>query len=243
VTGPMREPCASARIGAPLGGRATSATGRRQIHSLVSVLRRGAWLLLVIVACGHGRAAPATGPVPVPVPRPASDESQPESTTPPGTASPEVAELLRAKQLMVPVEGIVPEAVHDTYTATRGDRLHAALDILAPRGTPVLSADSGRVWKIRSNTLGGLTVYALDVGERFVYYYAHLDHYADGLVEGMPLQPGDVIGYVGTTGNAPPNTPHLHFQVMRYGGDGRWWNLEPVNPFPFLVRQGRSRSP
>ena len=145
---------------------------------------------------------------------------------------------------MVPVEGIAPARIGDTYTAKRsGDRVHGAVDIMAPRGTRVLSADAGRIWKIRSNSLGGLTVYAIDFYETFVYYYAHLDRYAEGIFEGMPLQRGDLIGYVGTTGNAPPNTPHLHFQLMRCRGGGRWWDGEPINPYPFLVRPGRTRTP
>lgn len=158
-----------------------------------------------------------------------------------GRPSSALADLLLAKQLMVPVNGIAPEKVSDTFRARRGDRLHSALDIMAPRGTPVLSADAGRVFKIRSNNLGGLTVYAIDTDERFVYYYAHLDHYADGLKEGQSLQPGDVIGYVGTTGNAPPDAPHLHFQLLTYRGHGRWWDGDPLDPKPYLARPGRSR--
>jgi peptidoglycan LD-endopeptidase LytH len=219
---------------------APSAALRRLRHAP----RNRAWYtapwcaVLVAVACSRGTVQTA------PAPASAEPAAPVTETTPAGTASPEVGALLLAKSLMVPVSGVDPLEVRDTYSASRGERgLHAALDIMAPRGTPIVSADSGRVWKIRSNTLGGRTVYALDAGEHFVYYYAHLDRYADGLKEGMPLLPGDVIGYVGTTGNAPPDTPHLHFQVMRYRGDGRWWNLEPVDPFPFLLREGRVRAP
>ena len=114
---------------------------------------------------------------------------------------------------------------------------------MAPRGTQVVSADAGRVFKLRSNNLGGLTVYAIDDDERFVYYYAHLDRYADGVREGMSLQAGDVIGYVGTTGNAPPDTPHLHFQLLLYRGNGRWWDGDPLDPHPYLSRPGRPRLP
>jgi len=144
---------------------------------------------------------------------------------------------------MVPVAGIPPSKISDTFRARRGDRIHSALDIMAPRGTPVISADAGKVFKIRSNTLGGLTIYALDPGERFVYYYAHLDRYAEGLREGESLQPGDVIGYVGTTGNAPPNAPHLHFQLLTYRGQGRWWDGDPLDPRPYLARPGRPNDP
>lgn len=181
-----------------------------------------------------GPADPAPDPLELPLP------ANPATA---GAATADLATLLRAKQLMVPVAGIVPEKVPDTFTARRGQRIHSALDIMAARGTPVLSADAGKVFKVRSNNLGGLTVYTLDPTERFVYYYAHLDRYAEGLAEGQALQPGDVIGYVGTTGNAPPNAPHLHFQVLVYRGNGRWWDGDPLNPRPYLARAGRIRTP
>ena len=141
---------------------------------------------------------------------------------------------------MVPVDGVSPGRVPDTYSVSRGERgIHAALDILAPRGTRVLAADAGRVWKLASNSLGGTTIYTIDDDERFVYYYAHLDRYAKGLKEGQRIARGDHLGYVGTTGNAPPNSPHLHFQLMRYGGDGRWWGGTPINPHSFLTIPGQ----
>ncbi|HEX4936924.1 MAG TPA: M23 family metallopeptidase [Gemmatimonadaceae bacterium] len=195
--------------------------------------------LLALSACAPG-LTPLPGPFdPAPDPMELPLPANPAAA---GAASAELAALLRAKRLMVPVAGIAPEKVPDTFTARRGDRIHSALDIMAARGTPVLSADAGRVFKVRSNALGGLTVYALDATERFVYYYAHLERYADGLAEGQPLQPGDVIGYVGTTGNAPRNAPHLHFQVLLYRGNGRWWDGDPLNPRPFLARAGRIRT-
>lgn len=193
---------------------------------------------LVLAACSPGLrplpgpADPAPDPMELPLP---ADPSVA------GAPSADLARLLVAKRLMVPVAGVAPERVADTFTARRGQRIHSALDIMAPRGTPVVSADAGKVWKVRSNTLGGLTVYVLDADERFVYYYAHLDRYAKGLAEGQVLHPGDVIGYVGTTGNAPRNTPHLHFQVLLYKGNGRWWDGDPLNPRPYLAREGRAR--
>jgi murein DD-endopeptidase MepM/ murein hydrolase activator NlpD len=141
---------------------------------------------------------------------------------------------------MVPVEGVTPERVPNTYNAKRSGGAHNALDILAPRGTPVLSADAGRILRLRTNPAGGITIYALDRQELFVYYYAHLERYRDGLTEGESLEAGDLIGYVGTTGNAPPNIPHLHFQVMRYRRD-RYWDGEPINPHVFLARSGTRR--
>jgi len=119
-----------------------------------------------------------------------------------------------------------------------GGRVHRAVDILAARGTPVLAADSGRVYRMRSNALGGVTIYAVDPGQRFVYYYAHLDHYRPGLAEGDAVAKGDVLGYVGTTGNAPRDVPHLHFQVMRIRDARRWWDGIPVDPRPYFALSG-----
>ncbi|MEO6443626.1 MAG: M23 family metallopeptidase [Gemmatimonadaceae bacterium] len=193
----------------------------------------------LLAACSPG-LRPLPGPMdPAPDPMELPAPANPATA---GVPTADLATLLRAKQLMVPVDGISPARVSDTFAAPRGQRIHSALDIMAPRGTPVLSADAGTVWKVRSNALGGLTIYTLDAAERFVYYYAHLDRYAEGLHEGQAVQAGDVIGYVGTTGNAPPNAPHLHFQLLVYRGNGRWWDGEPLNPRDYLARAGRARS-
>jgi murein DD-endopeptidase MepM/ murein hydrolase activator NlpD len=126
-------------------------------------------------------------------------------------------------------------ALHDTYDELRGGtRPHEALDILAPRGTPVLSSTNGRVLKLFNSKPGGLMVYAADSTDRFILMYGHLDAYAPGLAEGQPLTQGQVIGTVGTTGNAPPNLPHLHFAIARTNDVKVWWKGDPVNPFPML---------
>jgi len=147
--------------------------------------------------------------------------------------------MLAARGLIIPVEGVDPSRVRDSYTAARGGRTHDAVDIMAPRGTPVIAADAGTIFRLRQNDAGGITIYQLDPEERFVYYYAHLDRYEKGLVEGMAIKQGDVLGFVGTTGNAPKDTPHLHFQVMLYRGRGQYWGGEPINPHPYLTRSGR----
>jgi murein DD-endopeptidase MepM/ murein hydrolase activator NlpD len=146
-----------------------------------------------------------------------------------------------ATTFIVPVRGVEPAAVRDNYSASRGTRTHNALDIMAPRGTPVLAAAAGTILRLSTNAAGGITIYQVDAAERYVFYYAHLQGYRKGLRTGMEVEQGDVLGYVGTTGNAPPNTPHLHFQVMRWRSDGRYWAGQPVNPHPFLVRQGQER--
>lgn len=155
-------------------------------------------------------------------------------------SSAEVAYLL-GRRLMVPVHGVGPEQLRDDFLAPRsGGRRHHALDIPAPRLTPVLAADDGYVLALRSNTLGGLIIYLVDEAERFVYYYAHLDSFREGLRPGERVRAGDVIGYVGTTGNADGTIPHLHLQIMRYQ-PRRYWEGVPVNPYPILQRRGEAR--
>jgi murein DD-endopeptidase MepM/ murein hydrolase activator NlpD len=151
------------------------------------------------------------------------------------------AEYLRAERLMVPVHGVAPRQVADTYAARRGERSHAALDIFARRGTPVVAAAAGEIRRVGENPLGGRTVYVVDRAGRFVYYYAHLQRYDRRTKEGVRVAPGDVIGYVGSTGNASRDLPHLHFQVMRLGSGARWWDGTPVNPHPYLARPGKAR--
>ena len=147
--------------------------------------------------------------------------------------------LLASRRLMIPVEGISRKALRDNFAETRGKRRHDALDIMAARGTPVFAVDDGRVAKLFHSAAGGLTIYQFDPHEQFAYYYAHLDSYAKGLVEGMMLNRGDVVGYVGSTGNAPANAPHLHFTIFRLGPDRKWWKGTAVNPYPYLTEAKR----
>jgi peptidoglycan LD-endopeptidase LytH len=148
-------------------------------------------------------------------------------------------QALAARRLLIPVEGVDRATLRDNFTEARGGHRHDALDIMAPRGTPVHAVDSGRVAKLFDSKAGGLTVYQFDRDEKYAYYYAHLDHYAEGLKEGAMLNRGDRVGYVGTTGNATPNAPHLHFTIFRLGADRRWWQGTAVNPYPFLVEPAR----
>ena len=145
-----------------------------------------------------------------------------------------------AHPLMVPVEGVQPSSLTDTFHESRsGGRIHMATDILAMRGTPVLAAAAGRIIKLANGGAGGITIYVADASGRYVEYYAHLTGYAPNVQEGLAVQEGDVIGFVGTTGNAPPNTPHLHFQVMR--SDANYWNGTPIDVRPFMTKPGRMR--
>ena len=154
------------------------------------------------------------------------------------TAAPSDAAAVLASvgSLYFPVAGRDGSPLADSFGDARdgGDRQHRAIDIMAPRGTPVLSVQDGRILRLSTSAKGGITLYATDREERFVFYYAHLDRYHDGIRANMPVMRGDTIGYVGTTGNAPENVPHLHFQLMRMPSDRRYWNGEPINPYPLL---------
>ncbi len=138
--------------------------------------------------------------------------------------------------LLVPVLGVKALQLSDTFNETRGGkRIHEALDILAPRGTPVIAADDGRIVKLFTSIPGGLTIYQFDPSEKLAYYYAHLDGYAAGVTEGKQVKRGEVIGYVGTSGNANPATPHLHFAIFELGPEKRWWKGTAINPYPLLT--------
>ena len=157
-------------------------------------------------------------------------------------SSSETVNYIVGRGLLVPVAGVAVSQLSDTFDEGRdGGRVHRALDILAPRGTPVIAADDGRVLRVRQNALGGNTIYATDPKGRVVYYYAHLDAYQHGLAEGATIARGDVLGIVGTTGNAPKDTPHLHFQVMQMPTDGKYWDGDAINPYPLFLLMHAAR--
>jgi murein DD-endopeptidase MepM/ murein hydrolase activator NlpD len=182
----------------------------------------------------------ASPPPTQPVPLPAS--SLPEVPTP-APVSPEATSIpteikVAAQALLVPVAGVSAKELADTFNQSRGsERRHEALDILAPKGTPVLAVADGKIVKLFNSKPGGLTVYQFDVAEKYSYYYAHLDRYAPNLKEGQPIRRGEMIGYVGTTGNADPATPHLHFAVFELDAKKNWWEGTAINPYPLLTAQ------
>ncbi|HXG80770.1 MAG TPA: M23 family metallopeptidase [Sphingomicrobium sp.] len=139
--------------------------------------------------------------------------------------------------LVIPVQGIKPEQLSDTFTQARagGVRSHDALDIMAPEGTPVVSASDGTVEKLFLSQGGGITAYVRSPDRRWIYYYAHLQGYAPGLAEGQKVKRGQLIGRVGHTGNANPAGPHLHFAINRMEPGERWWQGRPINPYPLLA--------
>ena len=154
-------------------------------------------------------------------------------STPTISAAP--PEALAHRKFEIPVEGVKPEQLVRSYDERRsGSRSHEALDILAPRNTPVKAIEDGTIARLFESKAGGTTVYQFDPTEQFCYYYAHLERYADGLREGDSVKKGQVIGYVGTTGNAPKNTPHLHFAVFKLTAAKHWWEGTPIDPYDIL---------
>jgi murein DD-endopeptidase MepM/ murein hydrolase activator NlpD len=150
-----------------------------------------------------------------------------------GQLEPPAPAPTRAGVLIFPLAGY-SGALRDNFHEKRGIRTHKALDIMAPRGTPVRAVDDGRIAKLYRGPMAGIAVYQFDPATTRVYFYAHLDRYASGLKEGQPVARGDVIGYVGSTGNAPESAPHLHFAVHELGEDKRWWRGKAVNPYALL---------
>jgi len=141
--------------------------------------------------------------------------------------------------LLLPVQGIQASQLRDTFTDARSEgRVHDAIDIMADAGTPVLAVADGTVEKLFDSERGGLTIYQFEPSGRWCYYYAHLQRYADGLAEKQVIKRGEVIGYVGSTGNANAEAPHLHFEVHVLGPEKQWWKGESINPYP-LLQAGR----
>jgi murein DD-endopeptidase MepM/ murein hydrolase activator NlpD len=143
--------------------------------------------------------------------------------------------VLRDRNLLVPVPGVERKTLRGSFSEKRGSsRMHEAIDILAPRHTPVRAVEDGRVARLFFSRDGGITVYQFDPSEQYVYYYAHLERYAANLREGDTVKRGQVIGYVGTSGNAPPGTPHLHFAIFKMTDAKRWWEGAPLDPYQVL---------
>jgi murein DD-endopeptidase MepM/ murein hydrolase activator NlpD len=208
--------------------------GRRNASAFVS----GIWGGLLFAVCflaatmsvrllAASRGEPAVAP---------SDNALPVPSLPPPSAAvlpPRASDYdrLRARDLLLPVEGYERAFLRDNFHEPRSHRTHEAIDLLAPRGTRVLAADDGVIRRLSSGDRGGITIYQIDPAGEYGYYYAHLDRYAPFLREGQAVRKGDVIGFVGTTGNAPPQTPHLHFSIVKIADPARWWSGIPLNPY------------
>ena len=191
--------------------------------------------------------APTTEGTPSPVPSPSAEASPsplipissptpigsvPQtSPTGPGTTS------ANGGGLLIPVAGIRPEQLQDTYTQSRSaGRTHNSIDIMAPRNTPVIAATDGQVIKLFNSERGGITLYQLGTDNRTVYYYAHLERYADGVTENRFARRGELLGYVGDSGNAGRDNCHLHFSIWLVTDPKRFWDGENVNPYPLLTK-------
>jgi murein DD-endopeptidase MepM/ murein hydrolase activator NlpD len=220
--GPIRHLVAAALLGFVLGafvvaslGHMAARTGESPIAPLQALKPEG------------GLDEPQNAVVEVPAPTSGRTGIIPKT-------APEAKDLA-SRELTIPVQGVPADKLVRSYHDSRsGGREHEALDILAPRGTPVVAVEDGTVAKLFTSKAGGLTVYQFDPGQEYSYYYAHLDRYADGLKEGAPVHRGQVIGFVGTSGNAPKDTPHLHFAIFRLTAEKHWWEGTPIDPFDIL---------
>jgi murein DD-endopeptidase MepM/ murein hydrolase activator NlpD len=187
-------------------------------------------------------APTAASPTPTEQPTPAATpQSQTQSTSqsqtqPQGAPVGDTASTLASMHLLLPVQGMRPEQLRDTFTDARSEgRVHDAIDIMAPRNTPVLAAADGRIVKLFRSEKGGITLYQLaSADEHIVFYYAHLERYAEGLAEGHVARRGETLAYVGDTGNATPGNTHLHFQIYRVADPKHFWTGDNVNPYTIL---------
>jgi murein DD-endopeptidase MepM/ murein hydrolase activator NlpD len=195
---------------APLSSPATSATPLASPSTSVAPSTT-----ILVQPTASPSPSPETSPSPVSTPAPSANKGN----------------------LIIPVAGVRPDQLQDTFTAARAEgRSHDAIDIIAPKDTPVLAATNGPIIKLFLSKPGGITVYQLGTDNKTVYYYAHLDHYADGLTEGHFARQGETIAYVGDTGNAAPGNYHLHFSISLVEDPKRYWQGVNINPYPLLKK-------
>lgn len=177
-------------------------------------------------------ATPTPTPTPVETHVPAAEADPFPAATP---ASP--PSFVGQLNLIIPVEGIRSEQLLDTFADSRSEgRTHDAIDIIAPAETPVLAATDGKILKLFQSDRGGTTIYQLAANQELVFFYAHLSRYADGLAEGDTVRQGQVIAYVGDTGNAGVGNYHLHFSIAVVSDPKRYWEGTNINPYPLLKR-------
>lgn len=195
-------------------------------------------LLIIAAGCSQRstwRVVPATAST-QPRPQPTQVSHSPQAGLEPVVAPADATAVAHLNSLLFPVANRDSAKLADSFEDDRdgGARKHRAIDIMAPKGTPVLAVADGRILRLANTSKGGISLYAADLEEHFVYYYAHLDRYHPTIYTGRPVLRGDTLGYVGTTGNASSGAPHLHFQLMRMPPDRKYWNGEPINPYPLL---------
>ncbi len=200
--------------------------GHRQRHALALPPVAGA-----APVAGSNEAAPARGQAVVP---PAEGSVAASRDLPASGALNVSPEDLERRALLIPVDGIKPADLRDSFDEGRRGHTHEAIDILAPRNTPVRAVEDGVIAKLFTSVPGGITIYQFDPSGDYCYYYAHLERYAEDLANGQTVRRGQIIGYVGTSGNAPENTPHLHFAIYRLNATKRWWEGAALDPYPVL---------
>jgi len=226
---------------------------RARIRLLIAIVA----VLSVLVALVWGLSKSRTGRVAVVMPTPAEDSNATSPITTPALATPSTSPTTQpsaeptpqptatiqpspiapttSASLLIPVAGVRPDELRDTFSEARSEgRVHDAIDIPAPLGTPVLAAADGRIVKLFQSERGGTTIYQLDPDNKTIYYYAHLERYADGLIEGHIARRGEIIAYVGDTGNAGAGNYHLHFSILIVSDPKRYWDGTNINPYPLL---------
>lgn len=209
------------------------------MNRLSDVSMRSAVLLGLVATVACSASIRPLPPLSAPVPETAASASGGTSSVP---VDADDISYFDANPLMVPVEGVAPSGVSDSFNDRRDNgRTHRANDIIVPMGTRVIAAESGTIMRLSKNALGGITIYMTDDSGRFIFYYAHLEGYADGIFAKEHVLQGDLLGYVGMTGNAP--IPHLHFQAMRRDPDRRdYWNSPALDVRPFFTLPGKVRA-
>ena len=199
---------------------------RLQTIAVTATLTSAAWILVGTFILERPLSPSGAAPIAPP--------SVPAAA--PAAIKPRGAQAGPANGLMIPVAGVAPGQLSDTFNDARGRHPHHALDIMAPRGTEVLAAAPGTVEKLFESVPGGSTIYVRSPDRTTIYYYAHLDRYADGLREGQAVARGQVIGAVGSTGDASAEAPHLHFEIMRTSPQAKWYDsATDVDPYPLLT--------
>ncbi|MDG6079681.1 M23 family metallopeptidase [Erythrobacter litoralis] len=226
----------------PLIDRILTIVVTATITSLIWIVAGGSLIENATADSQRGSTRPADA-----LPSPSSNESAPgvaarsDAAVNSGgldDASAAAPSMAAPNELVVPVLNVRPDDLTDTYSDARGNgtRLHEAIDIMAPTGTTVLSAAPGRVEKLFQSKAGGRTIYVRSKDGETIYYYAHLDKYAEGLKEGQQVRRGQRIGTVGSSGNASEEAPHLHFAILQTTPDAEWWEpANALNPFPLLA--------
>ena len=226
--------------------------GRRRARVLIGVLVIAAAIAGFVIWLGrnsrNGREVITWSKSSPPQDHPASRSPSPSPNESPGlpgpspspsNASPALqnSEQDSPNNLIIPVAGIRPDQLRDTFSESRSEgRVHDAIDIAAPLGTPVLAAADGKIVKLFHSERGGTTIYQLSADEKHIYYYAHLDRYVEGLTEGHFAKQGETIAYVGDTGNAGAGNYHLHFSIALISDPTHYWQGVNINPYPLLKR-------